>query len=148
MSGGGGGGGGGAEIGYTQITANVNIVGTTEGTATTVISPGALTFTGQPVLVQFCTNGLRPPSTVSQSANVGLFESGTLVLKMGNETCWAAGVQIVTPVYYQGRFTPSAGSHTYLVAAWADSTTGTPLVAAGLGGAGNTSPASVRFAYA
>ena len=151
LSQGGGGGGGGSsspgfEISYTQITAPINIVSTTESSGTVILSPGAITFDGSPVLVH-----LFAPVLVTDSAAVGdfavlsLFEGATQICRMIiNEAPIT-----VTPYQLTGnaflRFTPTAASHTYTVTAFASSTTGTPKVTAGTGGAGAYPAAFIRF---
>ena len=137
----------GYEIGYDQITATVNLTGTTEGTATTVITCAAHTFDGGAVLCEVYTLILQTPNAaVGDTAIVGLFESGTLVnrILLGRAVAVTAQ-QPQHPGFGALRFTPSAGSHSYVVAGWVSSTTGTPQVVAGTGGAGNNPPAWVRF---
>ena len=145
-----GGGGSGSEIGYDQITATVNLTGTTEGTATTVITCAAHTFNGSPVICEFnCLIVTCPTNAVGDSTVVGLFESGTLINRLVFGRTVAVTAQSPQyPGYGSMRFTPSAGSHTYVVKGWVSSTSGTPNVVAGAGGAGNNPPAWVRFIYA
>ena len=135
----------GYEFGYDQITANVNATGTTEGTATTVITCSAHTFDGQPVIAKFHAPGMRPSTTLGSTIVIGLFESGTLINRLAQQGNWAGSANPFTTAEGSFRFQPSAGSHSYVVAAWVSSTTGTPAVAAGAGGPGNNEPAYVRF---
>lgn len=134
----------GFEIGYTQITAGVNVVSTTEATGTTIISPGALTFDGAPVIVTFF-GGIKTPTAAAGNATVVcLFESTTQITELGNVvTPAAAQTQVWSTFTY--RFTPTAGSHTYTITAFATTTTGTPQINAGAGGTGANPPAFVRF---
>ena len=136
----------GAEIAYSPVTATVNVASTTEATPTTVISPGAITFNGSPVIVEFFTPAAITPTAGARSVVVGLYEGGTEITRLGI----VAGltIQIETALYCRYRFTPSAAAHTYTIGAWANSTTGTPQIVAGAGGAVAYPPAFVRFSYA
>jgi hypothetical protein len=142
------GGGGGGEIGYDEITTSVSITGTAEGSATTVITCAAHTFDGTPVMVEFFTALLRTSTAATSQIIVGLYESGTLVnriMALQNDAASPSGMGAIGGF----RFTPSAGSHSYVVMAWTTSTSGAQaLVAAGAGGAGNNPPAWVRFTEA
>lgn len=139
----------GFEIGYSQITAPVNIIGTTEGAATTVISPGAITFDGTAVIVEIFAPYIKTGSGLGATANVAMFESTTDVSGIvGGGLTFTASEQIGGPFVGRFRFTPSAGSHTYTVQAWVSSTTGTPAFGAGAGGTGNYAPAFIRFTKA
>ena len=137
----------GYQFGYDQTTAGVNLTGTTEGTATAVITCAAHTFDGGTVLCEFYTLILQTPNAaVADTAIVGLFESGTLI----NRVSFGRAVSVTAqqpqhPGYGAFELTPSAASHSYVVAGWVSSTTGTPQVVAGTGGPGNNPPAWVRF---
>lgn len=136
----------GHEIGYTQITSAVNIVSLTEASGTTILSPGALTFDGSPVLMQFWCVGIDTPSNaVNATVVVCLFEGSTQITRLIQAFTIATGIPRVWPAGTLYRFTPSAGSHTYTITAFASSTTGTPAVRAGAGGTGGLPPAFVRF---
>jgi hypothetical protein len=134
----------GFEINYTQITAGVNIVSTTEATPTTIISPGAITFDGSAVRVEFFSYGVVSPAVQGGASVILLFEGATEITRLAVVISPAA-VNLEAPVYAAFRFTPTAGSHTYTIAARATSTTGTPTVEAGAGGTATPPPAFVRF---
>jgi hypothetical protein len=132
----------GFEIGYAQITSNVNIASTTEATGTTIISPGAITFDGSPVVLTvfpFIQTG-----TTTASVVLSLFEGSTQITRLGVLGSPSAAVanETFTTSY---RFTPSAGSHSYTITGVASNLTGTPKVVAGSGGTGGNPPAFVRF---
>lgn len=135
----------GFEIGYDQITATVNVTGTTEGGATTIITCAAHTFDGAAVLLTFSSPGILVPNTAGGFVDVVLTESGTALGQIGYIQNPAAGGQNGTPVNLTYRFTPSAGSHTYVIKAFCSSTSGTPRVIAGAAGAGAFAPAYARF---
>ena len=144
---GGGAGGGGTELGYTQITAPVNIASTTEATGTTILSPGAITFDGAPVLLHlFCYQVQTDTTGAGDPAVLSLFEGATQITRLIYTQCATNGVQAILGglnAFY--RFSPTAGSHTYTITAFSTTTTGTPKVAAGNGGTGLPPPSFVRF---
>src|SRR5512146_13467 len=136
----------GYEINYTEITSPANITDTSEATGTALISPGAVTFDGGPVLVSFFTMGiLADTAAASDFATVTLFEGSTEITRLAQTqtlVTTATHSQTVTAHY---RFTPSAGSHTYKVCGFVPSTTGTPRISAGAGGTNGNPPAFIRF---
>ena len=134
-TGGGGGGGGGGEIGYDQTTASVVVSSTTESAGTTVITCGAHTFDGAPVMVQFfCVNAIGG----SAGLIVNLFEGSTQIARLLYNNSGSAGV-----IQCSYRFTPSAGSHTYKITAYISGSNAT--LTAGAGGTAGFSPMFVRF---
>lgn len=145
-----GGAAGGSEVGYDQITATVNITGTTSAAPTTVITCAAHTFSGAAVVLTVACPVITFGSTQNNFVTVTLWESGAQlgVLWQASQPSAAAGGVIGMLAQY--RFTPAAGAHTYLIRAWTPSTAGTPQFSAGNGGTGNNSylPAFARFAYA
>lgn len=138
----------GAEIGYDQITANVSITGTTSASPTTVITSSSYYFDGTLVVCQFFSPDVRSPSAAAANqTQIGLYESGSIICDIAVVKTPAAAL-LEVPVSSEIRFTPSAGFHTYVIAAWVTNTTGTPLVAAGNGSAGSFPPAFLRFTKA
>lgn len=139
----------GFEIGYTQITANANVTDTAEATATALISPGALTFDGAPVICEFFSPFVETPNAVSVTdfVVISLFEGATqigrlAIVQLVNLT---TGQGLQAPVCGRLRFTPTAGAHTYKVTAFCNVATGTPFIGAGAGGTGAAVAAYVRF---
>lgn len=138
----------GSEINYTQITTTANVTDTSEATATALISPGAITFDGQPVLVQtFVTMILGTATNTTDLITVSLFEGATQITRLGVFTFQdlASSQQFQLSLTFLYRFTPTAGSHTYKVTAFTNSTTGTPRILAGSGGTAGYPPSFVRF---
>ena len=41
------------ELNYTEFTASVSVTATTEATANTIVSSGAITYVAQPILIEF-----------------------------------------------------------------------------------------------
>lgn len=135
----------GFEIGYTQITARANVTDTLESTATALISPGALTFDGGPVMCIFDAEYLVTPATLAGFVCVTLFEGATQITRLALATNEVAGQNLQFPCHNEFRFTPTVGAHTYKVCGFVSSITGTPAIQAGLGGTGADKPAFVRF---
>lgn len=134
-----GGGGGGRELGYDQITANVTVVSTTEATPTTIISCAAHTFDGTVVMVDV----FFPTCTITNgNVVIALWEGASELTRLwfaqnGNAAVVATGVRA------SYRFTPTAASHTYTIAA---SGSNSPVLFAGPGnGATAYPPAYARF---
>lgn len=131
---------------YDQITAGVNITSTAEATPTTIITSSAITFDGNPVMAEFyapfvlCDTG-----AANDQVQILLFEGTTELGRLAQIRSLNATFAYVAPVHVATRFTPSAGSHTYKICAYATSTTGTPAVGAGAGGTGTVFPAYLRF---
>lgn len=134
----------GYEISYTQITSPVNVVSTTEASGTTIISPGAITFDGGLVLLEFWAPYVIPPHVVGDAITINLFEGATQITRL-IQLAAASTSPGFTPEIARYRFTPSAGAHTYTITAYVDITTGTPGVGAGSGGTGGCAPCFLRF---
>lgn len=107
-----GSGGGGGEIGYVQRTTNVTISGTTEASPTSLgLTLGSLSYDGNPVLFEFFGNFEIPTGVI-----VLLFESTTMLCRWGDVRP-GGGSAANDVASLQIRFSPSAGSHEYLVQA-------------------------------
>ena len=136
----------GFEIGYSQRTTNIAVASTTEASGTTILSPGALTFDGGAVLVEFFAPLVQTPSNaVAAIVIVSLFEGATQVSRLAAAETENTTTAVAAVLTGKLRFTPTAASHTYTVTAFATSTTGTPTVIAGAGGTSTYPPAFVRF---
>jgi hypothetical protein len=136
----------GFEIGYDQITSSVNVTGTTEGTATTIIAGSSYTYDGAPVLATFFTPFIQDPGGAgNQQITVSLWEGATEITRLGIYFTAISAPQIAAGVTFVYRFTPSAAAHTYSVLAHVNTVTGTPLIGAGAGGVAAYSPAFLRF---
>ncbi len=131
----------GTEIGYDQITSPVTVSSATEASGTTVITCAAHTFDGSPVMAHFFSPEVAPGT--GDLIVVCLFESTTEIGRIADVRAGsgvAAQQQVVNGWL---RFTPSAGSHTYLVKAIRGGANG--VVSAGAGGTGAEVPAFIRF---
>lgn len=136
----------GSEIGYDQITVGVNVTGTTQGAGTTIITCGAHTFDGAAVLLEFYSPQVALSTTTSAALGISLKESSSVITDLAFVRNGAAITnQPFMAIRSTFRFTPSAGSHSYLITAYSTSTTGTPSIGAGAGSSGANVPAFVRF---
>lgn len=128
----------GWEFGYDQITANVSVTSTTESSPTTVITCAAHVFDGGPVMAQFFTNSLVNGGASQTLLNLweGASNLGILINQSGTSIAPAS-----VGMY---RFTPTAGSHSYVVNGWRAVANGTVTAAAG-GAATTNDPAFIRF---
>jgi len=130
------------EVAYTQFTSNVSITATTDATAQTVVSSGAITYENVPHLITFQAYEGRPDSgAVGRQLVFNLYDSTTDLGRLGLITTPAASNMDV-PVHLERRITPTAASHTYQIKAWVSAGTGT--VGAGAGGAGVALPGFIR----
>lgn len=134
----------GFEINYTEKTSATFITSTNPAAPTTILSPGAITFDGTPVLVTFYSGDVRPPSASGEQISICLYEGATEVVRIAFFQTNSA-TQPILSMLGQYRFTPSAASHTYTIGAFVSTNTGSPFVDGGPGGAGNPPPCFVRF---
>lgn len=134
----------GYEIGYDQITSNVNITGTTAAGATTIITCAAHTFDGAAVLLTVYSPQLAVSTTSGAFVTVALWEGSTEIGEIANFRSVSSTQQSFT-LLAQYRFTPSAAAHTYLIKAFTGSTTGTPSFGAGSAGTAANVAAFARF---
>lgn len=136
----------GYELNYTQITSNANVTDTSEATATALISPGAITFDGSAVMVEFfCAAVVNDSAAAGDFVTVTLFESTTQITRLAQAKTIVTAAAHVAPIYARYRFTPTAAAHTYKLCAFATSATGTPTLTAGSGGTNGFPPAFIRF---
>jgi hypothetical protein len=138
----------GTAISFNTITANVNITGTSAGTATTVISSTTKTFDGTQAILEFFSPAVSTPSAAAgNTTSLFLFESGTAITLLAQVLTPAAAITSV-PVFVRYIFSPTAGSHQYVIGGVVSNTTGTPHVSAGTGTAGGTAPTYLRITEA
>ena len=134
----------GGLISYDQITADVNITHTTEGTADTVITGSSGTYNGaDPVLIQFFAPSWT--TAVNNTAlHIVLLEGSTVLGEIADDFSGGAGAFRQIDGFY--RFTPTAGSHAYKIAAYGTNLS-TTKIKANSGGAGTFLPAFLRITY-
>jgi hypothetical protein len=143
-SGGGGGGSAGVEeLAYAEFTSEVTADGTTEATATPVVTAPAITLDGlTPIVVEFFSPGVY---FLQAATAEGYFFDGSTSLGR----VWFYGSIRITvgetlePTHVVRRLIPPAGSHTYSFRARVASGSGS-IWAGGPGGPGQAAPGFIR----
>lgn len=136
------------ELAYVEGVGSgglIAITATTEATANAVVSAGAVTYAGTPVLIEFGAPYLR--SRASNVLFLILFDGSTPLGQLG-----IVGGGAMSDCYHPGavmrrRLTPSAGAHTYNVKAYI-SGGATGEVGCDTGGTGAALPAYIRITAA
>lgn len=125
------------ELAYVEFTANVS----RSGSDIDVVSAGAITFTAEPILIEF----FAPSASMASAASmvVSLFDGAVDlgVLTTLQTATFSAGSLIWPVGTLRKRLTPTAASHTYKVRL----TAGAGTINAGAGGAGASVPGSIRI---
>lgn len=127
------------EVAYAQITSNATTAATTEGTATQIVSSGAVTYTAEPILIEFYCPYLAN-SDSGATTTLTLFDDTTVVGIIGKAQAAAGNAGHATHLMY--RLTPTAASHTYLVKF--HTSAGTSTANAGAGGSATYLPCFIR----
>jgi hypothetical protein len=135
-------GSGAAELAYAEITSPVTITGGSAGASNLVVSSGAVTYTTDPILIEFYS----PHITVVNNSGmfILLYDDTTLLAILAENAISASNFQ--PPNYCARRLIPSAGSHTYLIRSW--SSGGNSTIGAGTGTGGAEVPAFIRITQA
>lgn len=127
-------------LSYTEITSNVSVTATTEATANAVVTAPAITFDGAtPVIIEFFAPYATPGGVASLYS---IWKDGATSL--GYAAANISGSATYMPGWNaRKRFTPTNAAHTYSVAAFVGSGTGT--IAAGAGGVAVANPAFIQI---
>jgi hypothetical protein len=132
------------ELDYVQITTGVNITGSTEGTANTLITGTSQTYAAEAMVIEVFSPQIVLPTVAQANVIILLYDGGTVLGRLGIMLNPAADLN--RHVFYAAhRLTPTAATHQYIVKATASSTTGTPSFGAGAGGSGTAMPAFIRI---
>jgi hypothetical protein len=114
------------QVNLTTYTGDQSTSATTVGTATTIVSSGAITYEAVPHIIEFYCPMYAAPAV---SMNLILKDNTTVVGTIARLGASAPNM----PIYTRTPITPTAASHTYLVAAWLGGA-GTATFNAGTGG--------------
>ena len=137
----------GYEFDYAQITSPVNIVGTSEAAATTIVTGNAVTYDGSTIVMVECFfEYFQQPGADTNSALYlydGASSIGRIALQTGPNATGYSGSLRFPGVGGRRRITPSAGAHTYSIRGMVPA--GTGVVSAGAGGNGNGAPGFIRI---
>ena len=129
-------------LSYAEITSNVSITATSEATANSVVSASAITFDGAtPILMEFFSAYASPGGATSL---YGVWKDGSTSL--GYAAANISGSTTYIPWYARRRLTPTNASHTYSIAAFVGSGTGT--ITANVAGTGTPPPAFIQISRA
>lgn len=133
----------GFELEYQEITANVSVTGTVEGTPTDIITCDAITLDGSTsILVDFFAMAIQTGASASSSVILNLWDASTNLGQIAYVQTTNASASIAAPIFARMKLTPGAGSHTYKARAWRQVANG--VVLAGVGGSGAAVPAHMR----
>lgn len=103
----------GTQIGYDAITGAVTVSSNSAVSPTTIITCAAHTFDGAAVFLDVLLASVATPASVNQ-VTISVFESTTSIARIGFLSA-AGGATMTVPMRLGLRFTPTAGSHTYLI---------------------------------
>jgi hypothetical protein len=127
----------GYELDYAQWTAGVNITATTEATANTIVTGGAVSYDGSTVvLIEFFIPASTRGTTYTQ---FWLYDGSSSIGAIGVNSGGSTGLSF----HLSRRLTPSNASHTYSLRGSVDGATGTAT--GGAGGAGAYVPGFIRI---
>jgi hypothetical protein len=125
------------EIAYVEFTSGVTLA---SGSDSDIVSSGAITYTAEPILIEFFSPSVLVPDATS--GELRLFDGATNLGTLATvQTQDATSGSLVFPAHLGRRLTPTAASHTYKIAGRGASV----VVGAGAGGAGVTMPGYIRI---
>lgn len=133
----------GSELAYAEFTTAITLAGTTEATATSIVSAGAVSFDGSTIVMIECYIPSMVNNNSTSNARFWLYDGASSIGEIGRTTNPAAAAAAVgQPVPLKHRLMPSNGSHTYSIRG---SSPGGASAGAGAGGAGNLMPGFIRI---
>lgn len=134
----------GEELAYAELTTAVTVPANAEATPQQIVSSGARSYDGTPIIIEFSASVTTP--NVAGGQILFILVDGTTQLGRFSQTHSPLTINLTHPVHIRRRITPSPGTHTYLVAAW--SISGTTGINSGTGGPGVGMPAFIRVTRA
>lgn len=133
------------QLAHVEFNAQKTIAQGAEATADLVVSAGAITVDGGPVLIEFYSPAVAPAAAAGALIFVYLWQDGASIGRIATVANPAAG-QHVAPVHTARRLTPAAGSRTFSIGA--TQAGGNGIVYAGAGGVGQYVPGFIRVTRA
>lgn len=131
------------ELARVEFTSSVSVTATTEATADSVVSAGAVSFDGSTVVdIEFFSPAARASAATGALLTLVLYDGSSSIGQLSLSQSQAAN-NASRPVFTSYRLTPSNASHTYSVRGFVS--TGTGSVSAGTGGSGNFMPGYIRI---
>lgn len=135
----------GTELAYVEFTSPVSVTATTEATANSIVSAGAVSFDGSTrVCIEAFVPYIDPQNTANATTTAYLYDGSSIGL-------WAqirqpTTAELYVSLYVRQFLTPSNASHTYSLRATTSS--GSAAWNAGAGGSGNIIPGYIRITKA
>lgn len=135
----------GIELGYVETQTVKNVTDLAEGTGTPLLTLPPIRFDGDPVLLEAYGLVGLPTSAIGDVLIGTIWEAGAEVGRIFTMRAGFITSPDVRTVNGQWRFSPAAGVHTYYLAAYVSSTTGTPGLLGGPSGVGGRPPFALRI---
>ena len=129
------------ELAYVEFTSNVSVTATTEATANSIVSAGALTYVANPIFIEFECYAWAHDTAVGD-LDLVLYDGSTSQGLLW-EHKFATSGGAIGGLRTARRLTPTAASHTYSIRGFTN--TGTATVSAGVGGVGAAMPGFIRI---
>jgi len=131
------------ELAYVEWTATKTLNGNTEASPLDIVSAGAITYTAEPILIEFYCPWMDNDNNGNFGLSLWDASSDLGRIGYGDSSSSSGSAHGDGPACCERRLTPSAASHTYKVRGW--STAGASVVArAGAGGTGTLMPGFIR----
>src|SRR3954471_21243269 len=108
--------GSGGELQYTQITAGLAVNTYNAAGSNLVIAGPAQTYDGTAVVIEFFAPAALTPNVAGGVLNIDLWDASSAVCQLGQLS--SSSPNLGAPLFLRRRITPTAGSHTWRVAAW------------------------------
>src|SRR5882672_11919108 len=100
---------------YAQIVSSVNITDTNEATGTALITSNVVAYDGAPVVLEFFGSIQAPSNAAGDQVRINLFEGATQLTRLALCRCSVAAQAARATVLARYRFTPTAGTHQYVI---------------------------------
>lgn len=138
----------GRELDYVEITGNVTITGTAEGSETTCITGTSQAYTADPIIIEvFSPRCDVNAASAGQALIVVLYDGATILGRIETIIPDSTGASHGRGFTARRKLTPTAATHQYIVKAYKTSTNAC-LFGAGAGGTGANVPAYLRITRA
>jgi hypothetical protein len=105
----------GEELAYDQITVNVGITTTSAAGSNLVVGGTTRTYDGNPVIIEFFSDCVQAPSSVSLAAFIQLLDGSTDLGIIGEVYNGTATTGMAASVFARRRITPTPGTHNYRI---------------------------------
>jgi hypothetical protein len=134
------------EVFYNQITAPLTVTAVAANASQLLIAGSPIVYDGRPVIVELSTPALLTPNVAGGAVTINLIDASTDLGYLGQAQ--ASNPSILAGVTFRRRLTPTAGTHTYQLAAWRTAGAANATVYAGPGGVDQYPPAFMRIVRA